>query len=226
MGADNLFHKRRERREGSFQRKVAWRKVNDVVLLVCQGKKTEPLYLRGLQTALRIQSGSMIVLESAQGRDSLNVVRTGINAYARDTSDYDRVYCVFDKDDDKNYGNAVQLARNHELGKRKILFAVTSVPCFEIWLLLHFEYTAKAFVKSGNKSPCDNIISALNKPGRIPNYAKNQKGIYELVGHKTSTAMKYAKRLSEYNGATGSLNPSTTMHELVAYLKSIAPKEG
>ncbi len=86
MGTDNLFHKLRERKEKSFQRQVEWRKVNDVVLVVCQGKRTEPNYLRGLQGALRIQNASLIILETGQGHHALKVVREGIAAYERDST--------------------------------------------------------------------------------------------------------------------------------------------
>lgn len=224
MGTDNLFHKIRERNEKSFRRRLEWRELNDVVLIVCQGKRTEPNYLRGLQAALRIANANFIILETGQGHDSLSVVKAGIAEYGKDPSLYDRVYCVFDKDADPHYANAVNLACNHALAKRNVLFVVNSVPCFEIWLLLHFEYTTYEYEKAGNKSACDKIVSDLKKVGRIPNYVKNHKGIYELVSDKTSTALRNSKMLRKHNIGAQSDNPSTRMHELVTYLQSIASK--
>ncbi len=224
MGTDNLFHKIRERKEQSFRRQLEWRKANDVILIICQGKRTEPNYLRGLKAALRIGNANFIILEAGQGHDSLSVVKAGIAEYEKEPSLYDRVYCVFDRDSDAQYANAVQLARNHPLAKRNVLFAANSVPCFEIWLLLHFEYTTHEYVRTGNRSACDNIVSDLKKAGRIPNYVKNHKGIYELVSDKTTTALRNSKMLHKHNIRVQSDNPSTRVQELVTYLQSIAPK--
>src|SRR6266581_3872635 len=199
MGTDNLFHKRRERLEKSFQRKAEWREQNKVALVVCQGKRSEPNYLRGMRQALRIQSASLVILDTGEGHDALHVVRAGIEAYEKDPAEYDKVFCIFDQDSDSHYNNAVNLARMHSLAKKNVLFGINSVPCFEIWLLLHYEYTTRAFVRTGNKSPCDNIIAELNKPGRINNYEKNHKGIYDAVANRTETAITNAKRLHKHN---------------------------
>lgn len=43
MGSDNLFHKRKERKAASLRRAKAKRSPYDVVLIVCEGAKTEPL---------------------------------------------------------------------------------------------------------------------------------------------------------------------------------------
>ena len=225
MGTDNLFHKLRKRAEKSFKRRAEWRKSNEVVLIVCQGKKTEPNYFRGLQAALALSNANLVILDSMHGRDALSLVRAGIKEYENDPGIYDRVYCVFDKDSDSHFQNAVQLARNHALGRKGILVATTCVPCFEIWLLLHFEFTTRQYVKSRKNSPCDNLIADLKKPGRISNYEKNHKGIYHLVGDKTATAIRHAIRLTRHNAATQSDDPSTDMHGLLAYLETIAPKQ-
>ena len=89
---------------------------------------------------------------------------------------------------------------------------------------MHFKYTTQEYVKARNKSPCDCVVSDLKKVDRLPNYEKNHRGIYELVSAKTETAVRHAKMLDKHNRGVGSDNPSTRMHDLVTYLKSIAPK--
>ena len=44
MGTDNLFHKNRERRAKELKRLQEIRSVNDTVLILCEGTKTEPNY--------------------------------------------------------------------------------------------------------------------------------------------------------------------------------------
>ena len=225
MGTDQLFHKHKQRLSESFRRRSEWREQNKVALVVCQGKRSEPNYLRGLQRALRLPNANLMILATGEGLDSLSVVRAGIAAYEKDATAYDRVFCVFDKDSDSHYANAVNVARTHDLATKNVLVGINSVPCFEIWLLLHYDYTTREFAKTGNRSPCDNIITELSKPGRITNYVKNHKGIYEVVADKTNTAIANARRLTKYNASTKSPNASQTrMHELVTYLQAIAPK--
>jgi RloB-like protein len=225
MAADQLFHKRKLRLAETFQRRIEWREQNKVALVVCQGSRSEPNYLHGLKRALGLSNANLVIVESGQGRDSLNVVRVGIAEFQKDPGAYDKVFCVFDKDSDPHYKNALQLARTHELAKKKLLLGINSVPCFELWLLLHYEYTTREFVRTGQKSPADNVISELSAKGRIPGYQKNHKRIYEVVADRTDTAIKNALQLAKYNSATHSPDASETkMHELVAYLRSIVPK--
>ncbi|MCD6198288.1 MAG: hypothetical protein J7K15_06905 [Deltaproteobacteria bacterium] len=44
MGTDNLFHKRKERKAESLRRRRAMKAPYDVILIVCEGEKTEPNY--------------------------------------------------------------------------------------------------------------------------------------------------------------------------------------
>ena len=224
MAKGKLFHKRRKRKAKNFERAIEWRNSNELVLIVCEGEKTEPNYLRGLQRALRISNATINILDTDHGTDPVSVLNAAIEEFEKDASLYDRVYCVFDRDGHANYVEALNLAKNHALAKRNVLFVANSVPCFEIWLLLHFKYTAQAYVKAGNKSPCDCLVSDLKRVGLLPNYEKNHRGIYELVSAKTDVAVRHARMLDKYNREIGSDNPSTKMHDLVTYLTSIAPK--
>jgi hypothetical protein len=224
MGTDQLFHKRKQRLAESFKRKTEWREQNKVALVVCQGRRSEPNYLRGLQRALRMPNANLVIIETGEGRDSVSVVRAGIAAYEKDANAYDKVFCVFDRDNDPHYAKALQIARTHELAKRGLLVGINSAPCFELWLLLHYDYTTREFVRTGDKSACDNVIAELSKNGRIPGYVKNHKGIYDIVAGKTEAAITNARLLAKYNASTRSPDASQTkMHELVAYLRSIAP---
>jgi len=52
MAKDKLFHKKRQRKANNFERAIEWRNSNELVLIVCEGEKTEPNYLRGLRHSL------------------------------------------------------------------------------------------------------------------------------------------------------------------------------
>lgn len=63
MGSDDLFKKRREERK---KRKHEYRSVNtNSFLIVTEGKRTEPLYFKGLQRKINEKMGGRIdVIES------------------------------------------------------------------------------------------------------------------------------------------------------------------
>ena len=71
---------------------------------------------------------------------------------------YDAIYCVIDRDKHLNFRNAVTKGRTHKLQ------VIRSVPCFEIWLRLHFDYSSKPYEN------CDKVIKDLKK--NIRSYKK------------------------------------------------------
>jgi hypothetical protein len=96
------------------------------------------------------------------------------------------------------------------------------VPCFEIWLLLHFVYTTKAFGSTGaSGSICASVIKELKKKGRIPDYEKGAKDIFPQLMAKLSDALVHAARLEQHWKEAGCDNPSTQMHILVNYLRKL-----
>jgi RloB-like protein len=71
--------------------------------------------------------------------------------------------------------------------------AITSWPCFEIWVLLHFHYTTAPVTATGNKSAGDKVLAEVVK--RMGNYTKGDRGIFEALAPRLSTALANAKRL-------------------------------
>ena len=74
---------------------------------------------------------------------------------------YNKVYCVFDQDEHPTYKEALSSIKDAMPGN--IFCAITSVPCFEFWLLLHFDFTAKPIVRTGERSPGTNAEHELKK---------------------------------------------------------------
>src|SRR5438046_534285 len=118
----------------SYRRGAPIRDAYDVVLIVCEGGKTEPNYLDRLRV-VRGLSNANIRITPADGTDPLSVVRFAEKQSA--LSQYDRVFCIFDRDEHATYDAALQ--RVAQLGEK--FSAITSWPCFEVWLLLHFVYS-------------------------------------------------------------------------------------
>jgi hypothetical protein len=193
------------------------------VLIVCEGEKTEPEYLKGLRTAYRL-SNANITIAPADGNDPVSVVRHAIGAHQRSKGEFNRVFCVFDRDGHPNYQEALDLVASSPLRKKGILAAITSVPCFEVWVLLHYAYSTGPFVASGGRSACDNVVAAIR--GHLPGYQKAFADVFDELWPLLDTAVTHGERLALHNRQTESDNPATRVHELVKYLRSLKREEG
>ena len=128
MGTDDLFHKRKKRKAQLLRRRQAMKDSYDVILIVCEGKKTEPNYFTELKKAFRLSNANVRIC--GRGSDPLNVVEFAIKTFQQEP-EFDRVYCVFDRDRHTRYDAAMDRVRQTRLGKRRKIIAIPSIPCFE-----------------------------------------------------------------------------------------------
>lgn len=223
MGSEDQFHKRKARSTAKLQRQIHERERNKRYLIVCEGTNTEPHYLRELLNDLGIRPQAVRVAPN-NGVTPDRVVEHALKLYDEDASAgdaFDTVYCVFDRDKHTTFDAAVQ--RTKDLAKAgKNFVAITSIPCFEVWLLLHFDYSARSFHAAGKKSVCDQVVATLKaKPG-FQRYGKGQKEIYVQLKEKLATALTHAERLRRDGAKTASINPSTNFDELVKAIQALA----
>ncbi len=80
----------------------------DFILILCEGKESEPNYFNDLKDELKLSN--VKIRQCLRGNDPLNIVKEAIKY----TSKYDRVYCVFDKEDpNAEYNQACQMIKDH-----------------------------------------------------------------------------------------------------------------
>ncbi|MFG1958286.1 RloB family protein [Nonomuraea sp. NPDC049028] len=152
------------------------------MLVVCEGQVTEVEYFEGIRDYFRslpvdIRSCKVIGL----GRDPGSLVdytireRDKKEKEARAQRDaniaYDEVWCVVDVDDHKTLDQALIAAR-----KGGVNLAI-SLPCFELWVLYHFEECAAA---------CDpeSIRRKLRK--HIKDYDKHLGRAFPFANHEVA----------------------------------------
>lgn len=220
MGNDQLYHKRKARTVCSLIRKKARRSPYDRVLIVCEGEKTEPNYFKALIDDLQLNTANIVVAKNTVGSSPHSIVDFALREYRKD-KEYNRVYCVFDKDRHISYDHALDKIRRARLGKSHLLLATTSVPCFEFWLLLHFTYTSKQF-DTGPGSICANVISDLKT--YLPDYEKGNMDTYTATKEKLEAAIINCKKIKKHCENAATDMPSTKVHELVEYLKDLKHK--
>jgi len=217
MANDQIFKKRKARDAKSLKRRRARRSPYDMVLIVCEGEKTEPNYFRALINDLRLNTANIKIAKNTAGSSPRNVVDVARKEYKKDT-DYDAVYCVFDKDQHPSYAEALDIIQRE---KRCPIRAITSVPCFEFWILLHFNYTTKGF-DTGHGSICANVISDLKR--FLPAYEKGEADTYQQIKDHIPRAISNAKKVAAYCTNSGTDTPSTEIYLFVEYLQGLKSK--
>nr|VFK08263.1 MAG: RloB-like protein [Candidatus Kentron sp. LPFa]VFK24102.1 MAG: RloB-like protein [Candidatus Kentron sp. LPFa] len=149
----------------------------EYVLIVCEGRKTEPNYFEELREEYQLGIVKIEIISADEGTDPMSVVRT---AESRQDSKkkmrqrpFDRVYCVFDRDEHANFDEASrQITKRQKQGFR----TARSWPCFEFWLLLHFRYTRQPFERDGRRTAAQNCEHALKS--EMKDYQKGKKGVF------------------------------------------------
>ena len=222
MGTDNTHHKRKAKKASDLARKKANRDPYEKVLIVCEGEKTEPNYFNKLKDHLELSSANVMVTgECASSPKS--IVDYAIQRYKSEKStgdSFDKVFCVFDKDTHHTYEDAINKIRSEN--PQGVFVSITSVPCFEYWLLLHFLYSTKSYESAGKNSACDNLISELQN--YLPTYQKCDASVFEQIVDQLPRALQYSERATSEAQRNGNDNPSTKVHVLVNYLSDIKKK--
>ena len=223
MGTDDLFSKRKATKVKQLQRAKESRKPYDKVLIVCEGEKTEPYYLIALRDHLKLSQANIKIDPNCDSSP------TSVVKYAKELikeslkNPYDHVFRVIDRDRHSDFNTAIAQINGYK-NKDTKLHAIVSNPCFEFWILLHFNYTTKLFGTSGD-SPCINLIKK-NLKVFIEDYKKGDKAIMPtIIKSGLEMAIVNAKRANKTAKKNGSDNPTTQMDELVNYLKNLKGKK-
>jgi RloB-like protein len=205
-------------RQNPLRRRAPQLEPRPHLLIICEGKVTEPSYLRGLKEAEEIRLVDVIIDD--QGGTPKTLVERGVarmkaaNKAAKGARDeslrYDEIWCIFDVDDHPKLMDAKQQAEAHGL---KI---AVSNPCFELWLLLHFKDQRAWIHRHDAQAACRDEIKEFEK--RID---------FKEISHRVDAAVKRATDLERWQETRGSLgeNPSTTVHKLVERLKDLSKSE-
>ena len=184
------------------------------MLIVCEGKKTEPTYFKSLIRRLRLSTANVEVEGSSSDPSRLVKRAKSLRKKEQGQGDrYDSVYCVFDEDEHEHFAKASEEARSARVKLAR------SWPCFEFWVLLHFTYIRRPYMRSGDKSPGQNCLSDLRK--YMPSYTKGDAGVFEELEDLLETGKSNARRALSDAEATGRRSPSTEVHCLVAYLQAL-----
>jgi hypothetical protein len=233
--SDKLFQKAKKTSDDLKRQQV---KQAAAILVVCEGE-TEGDYIRHLRQLWNIEKKVHLIDKTQHicldtfeeinkeppkigsvkyGSDPVSVVDYAVAvASNRKTpfKPYEHIYCLFDKDDPARFTKACHRTKAIRGGE---VVKITSVPCFEYWLLLHFT-KANAPLLSVN-----NTIVQLKKTA-LSDYSADNKRIDEqrfsllCAGNNINNAIGWAEELFKESEALNTDDPTTKMFELMKKFK-------
>lgn len=108
---------------------------------------------------------------------------------------YDRVYALIDMDKIIDENRMAEYLQAKQTAEQTGVIVLENNPCFEVWILLHFNRTGRLFAN------CDEVVSEIQKIGQLVNYSKAERfltgaRLYErFKGNLHENAIPNAKRL-------------------------------
>jgi len=193
------------RRYSPFDRKKPSLKPQTRVLVICEDTKSSLQYLKDAAHYFRAYAEVDIV--HCGKNDPLNIVQEAIERQRI----FDHVYCAIDRDRHEGFDEALSVAEAH-----KKISVIVSYPCYEFWLLLHFQKMRKPYTGVGKNSSGDLLVKDLRKEAGMENYAKGSfENLFDKLLDRLPTARQRAAQVMEEALNNGEFNPSTRLHELI-----------
>ncbi len=193
------------------------------VLIQCEGD-TEPNYLREFRRDPRVVSHFNVTVKEGHGGDANAVISAAIaerERQRRPEDRYDHIWCVLDVEGDTRAAvltEAIAEARRQKFG------VFLSNPCFEVWLLAHFEATSRSF------SNCKATERYLKQThwGTVSRteYDKADPHLFRKLAERLPAALANAQLVLENNhrgGECQACNSSTEVYKLIQKLLRLLP---
>lgn len=207
-------------------------KVKPLVIISCEGTKTEPNYLRTIINDLikngKIARGS-IVIANHQHTDPLGVLNDLIN-YKEDYTLFENRWIVIDRDEVRSISSnssghpqANFLAALNKAEELNVEVAWSN-PCFEIFVIEHYMYRDTA---GDRKDVQEKALELLCKDGKIKANSTVEElkaidNLYNILLPKKAIGFKNLKKLMIVQNGKSPLdaNPGSRFHELVEVLET------
>lgn len=207
------------------KRKENSRSQKSLVIIACEGIATEVNYFHGFFRELSAGgkiSNSSCVIATHRHTDPRGVLQDLLDyrtEFGAKYSDFDEKWIVIDRDPERtnggghtleNFNAAIEAARQNQIS------VAWSNPCFELWILLHFEFRNTSI----DRDDFSRLLSDARRLNR--EYNKNIDNLYELLQTKQVDAIRNAKRLSSENHSVqpASSNPGTMIFSLLESVRN------
>ena len=209
-------------------RRIRKQETRPVVVVVCEGTETEPIYFRRFREKYRHN----IIIDVAGKKGNLNsLIQEAIKKREEHIAGLENeeecsAWCVIDADVDYNTpGNLI--AKNNQIKEAQkkaenIIKIALSNPCFELWFLLHYLCIA---------SPMRNyedVMKYLKKQKGFEDY-KKVKDVFDILEDKLEIAKENTGKLKQHHKNHDkndlfdvSVTPYTNVWELIEVIQKLS----
>lgn len=211
------------RRRDDLRRRPYLREPKTRFILYCEGKNTEPAYFAALQ---RNFQSALIEVQTIPGAGVPFTLATSAVKRARELKlnqrrrrklnsfeQGDEIWAVFDRDEHPRFEEAINLCKANNVGVAR------SIPCFELWLVLHLQDFDKPDGRHAVQAHLDALLPEYDKDGtKTPNCA-------DLVQHIEDAEERARRQLLRRIEEGGEYHPpSTTVGQLTQSIRVAAAK--
>ena len=198
----------------SLQRRAGQRIPRSITLIVCEGE-TEQTYFEAARIKYGLTTAEIVLAENSKGPAPISVVECAEEKCGEHGS-YDSVFCVFDRDGHESFDRAREKIKCLTSRKKKPLpiYEAISIPCFELWVLLHFEKMDAPFDK------CATVILRIREH-HMRHYGKANAGVAMNLMEQVEKALGNADWL-EGRAENNNYNPYTSVHKVLRHFEAVA----
>ena len=194
----------------SKERNKKSRKEKPMVIITAEGRnETEARYFNNFRTAdcpyiIKFHKAGHLTDPTKLAES----IRKRWDAEEADVRTGDMAFVVVDLDNKESKAKEIQQLE----AKSSVEKFIVSNPSFEVWYLLHYEYSTRSYMNA------DAVIRELKK--HYPGYEKTS-DMYPLLKEKIDEATANAEKLEDYHKAEehshpdANCNPYTDVHKLV-----------
>jgi len=190
-----------------------------LLILACEGLKTERQYFEAWFTKLReagkISPRSCVI--APHDHTNPTGVLADLVAYQSNgitCLDFEHKWIVIDRDEERTNGGGHTVQDFNDAltqAKKQGVKVAYSNPCFEFWFLLHYDLRDSSLHR-------DDLAKLLSQRMGVA-YEKSDKGHFERLFPKIPIAIRNSVKLCQSDKRPPcDANPTTTVHELVGIL--------
>ena len=197
----------------SKKRNKQSRKEKTMIIITAEGRnETEARYFNNFRTAdcpyiIKFHKAGHLTDPTKLAES----IRQRWDAEDADVRTGDMAFVIVDLDNKESKAKEIQQLET----KNRVEKFIVSNPSFEVWYLLHYEYSTRSYINT------DAVIRELKK--HYPGYEKTSE-MFPLLKDKMGNAITNAEKLEDYHKKEEHLhpdvncNPYTDVHKLVKKL--------
>jgi hypothetical protein len=200
-----------------------------LIILACEGEKTERFYFESWFEILKASGGisnhSCVIAPHSHTNPTgvLKDLKSFRSLLGWSYADYEHRWIIIDRDEERTDGGGHTLADLNQAlissqSSKPLVNVAWSNPCFEIWYLLHFHFHITPIVRDRVQEKLTEVLQH--------EYQKNDSSMLaQLTGKPLDDAIRNASRLEEERVRQGlspaDANPGTKVYQLVLAIKGI-----